>query len=450
MKRHVVLAALLVAAAASAEKIKLLSATVKDKAVPEANLTFQAAGKTSVKATSDASGVASFEKPPMGVDDSTVTLIIEKTGFSSLVVQCPCMNLTYAMSENMTRAGGIRVVLNWGPQPPDLDSHLAYGDQHIYFNAKKGDKANLDVDDTDGNGPETVTIDDWVEGKDYVYSVHNFTMKEKSGSKTFANSKAKVFVYKRNVQQRMYEVNPDGVGNLWVLFRIDKDGTFHDINRYADVSQEGAVGAFTLKDQFTKSSAPVAGVVGAFKDVVLKKGPALVELGWSNKGRFAYVTFDYRSGQPCVTVGVQDLVTDASLLSEKQCGPHSSGKTPASVDDWQLVDGIEAKLQGLDIQPVSRPLGRFPVDMGGGEKLDVKVKADELVASSSKKGSKILGKISDISAKAEQKDVGIEGYFKSPFEERVAVLYAVPVNKEGGYDYIVKVSGFHLKVGFKK
>jgi hypothetical protein len=82
--------------------------------------------------------------------------------------------------------------------------------------------------------------------------------------------------------------------------------------------------------------------------------------------------------------------------------------------------------------------------------LDVKVVGDQLIASSNKKGSKSLGKLSDIDAKAEQKDVGIEGFFRSPFEPRVAVLYAVPVNRTGGYDYIVKVSGFHLKVGFKK
>lgn len=313
---------LLISGLASAEeRIKLLSATVKDKAVPDATLTFQTPGKSSVKTTTNAQGIATFAAAPFpGKDDASVNLIIEKTGFASLVVQCPCMGLTYALSENMTRAGGIRVVLTWGPQPPDLDSHLAYGDQHVFFNAKSGNKANLDVDDTDGNGPETVTIDDWVEGQDYVYSVHNFTMKASTGKKVFADSKAKVFVYKRNVLQRVYEVNPEAVGNLWVIFRIDKFGTIVDINRFADHPNEQTVGTFTLGKQYTEALAQVDGVQSSFKDLVLKKGPALVELGWSAKGRFAFVTFDYKGGQPCVTVGAQDLVTDARCSRRSSAG----------------------------------------------------------------------------------------------------------------------------------
>jgi hypothetical protein len=430
-------------------KVKVLSATIKDKAIEGAQLIFQAPGQSSVKATTGADGAATLTAAPFGgSDDGNVNLIIEKQGFSSLVVKCPCLGMTYALSENMTRAEGIRVVLNWGRTPNDLDSHLAYGDNHIFFQQKKGEQANLDVDDTDGFGPETVTIDGWVPEKDYVYAVHNYSQQGDKGQKSFAGSKAKVFVYKRNTLQRVYEVNPEGIGNLWVIFRVDKNGTINDINQFADISDTTKVGKFLLSKQWG-STGGADGVVSSFNDLVLRKGPALVELGWSQKGRFGYVTFDYKGGSPCVTVGVQDMITDARMLEEKQCGATADGKTPASVDDWRLVPGIEQKLAGLNIQPVSRALYRFPHTMGD-DKLDVKVSGDELIASSMKKGSKSLGKLSAIDAKAAQKDVGIEGFFQSPFEPRVAVLYAVPVAKEGGYDYIVKVSGFHLKVGFKK
>ncbi|MCC6809883.1 MAG: hypothetical protein IT381_20815 [Deltaproteobacteria bacterium] len=438
------------AALAAEAKVKVLSATIKDKAIGGAQLTFQTSGQSSVKATTADDGTATLTAAPFGgADDGNVNLIIEKQGFSALVVKCPCLGMTYALSENMTRAEGIRVVLNWGNAPRDLDSHLAYGENHIFFQQKKGEQANLDVDDTDGFGPETVTVDGWVPEKDYVYAVHNYSQASDVGKKSFSGSKAKVFVYKRNILQRVYEVNPEGVGNLWVIFRVDKLGTINDINQYADVSDTTKVGKFVLGKQWNTGASGADGVVSTFSDLVLKKGPALVELGWSQKGRFGFVTFDYKGGTPCVTVGVQDMITDARMLEEKQCGPNAAGKTPASVDDWRLVDGIEQKLQGLNLQPVSRPLYRFP-HAKDGDTLDVKVNGDELIASSAKKGSKSLGKLSAIDAKAAQKDVGIEGFFQSPFEPRVAVLYAVPVAKEGGYDYIVKVSGFHLKVGFKK
>src|SRR5688572_24051284 len=118
MASFVVCALLAGGEALAEERIKLLSATVKDKVVPDATLTFQTSGKPSVKSTTNAQGVAAFAAAPFpGKDDASVSLIIEKTGFSSLVVQCPCMGLTYALSENMTRAGSIRVVLNWGQSP---------------------------------------------------------------------------------------------------------------------------------------------------------------------------------------------------------------------------------------------------------------------------------------------------------------------------------------------
>lgn len=66
--------------------------------------------------------------------------------------------MTYAISPVMTNLDGMRVVLSWGEKPFDLDSHLIFPGGHIYFDSKEGTDANLDVDDTDSYGPETVTI----------------------------------------------------------------------------------------------------------------------------------------------------------------------------------------------------------------------------------------------------------------------------------------------------
>jgi uncharacterized protein YfaP (DUF2135 family) len=79
----------------------------------------------------------------------------------------------------------VQVVLNWGEQwnqPRDLDAHLACSSQgvppHVYYSAKKHDgdgySVELDVDDTDGGGPETITLLDPPPGT-YTYWVHNYS-----------------------------------------------------------------------------------------------------------------------------------------------------------------------------------------------------------------------------------------------------------------------------------
>ena len=126
-----------------------------------------------------------------------MSLIIKKDGYSNLVVKCPCDGLSYAISPVMDQnLDGMRIVLNWGAQPSDLDSHLVHPSTHVFFSDKQGDLANLDVDDTTSYGPETVTLEKKKTGVKYLYAVHNYTEGDKKGSLTLSNnSQAKVFVY---------------------------------------------------------------------------------------------------------------------------------------------------------------------------------------------------------------------------------------------------------------
>lgn len=71
------------------------------------------------------------------------------------------------------------VTLRWGPRPTDIDSHLRVpGGAHVYY-VDKGSLiaepfASLDVDDTNGDGPEVTTIRRPKVGT-YRFYLHNFS-----------------------------------------------------------------------------------------------------------------------------------------------------------------------------------------------------------------------------------------------------------------------------------
>lgn len=115
----------------------------------------------------------------------------------------------------------IRIVLTWGATPPDLDSHLflpydgsagkgasgtAY---HIaYYNKRIADgSAELDVDDTDGYGPETITISRLKKGY-YKYYVTDYRACGNGDHKSreMSCSSAAVRVYNKNGLMRSFYV----------------------------------------------------------------------------------------------------------------------------------------------------------------------------------------------------------------------------------------------------
>nr|WP_219606841.1 tetratricopeptide repeat protein [Pectobacterium versatile] len=216
------------AVSAQSINIEVLSATVKDKKIDDATVILQKNGAQSVTARSDVAGRAALNAP-FDVDQDSL-LIIKKAGYSDLVVKCPCDGMTYAISPVMKSLDGMRIVLTWGEKPDDLDSHLIYPGNHIYFSHKNGRDANLDVDDTDSFGPETITIDKKRLGESYIYAVHDYSNSEKANSSALSASRAKVFVYVGSSQVRSYSVPLNKAGNIWTVFRLNPNGDFEDIN----------------------------------------------------------------------------------------------------------------------------------------------------------------------------------------------------------------------------
>ncbi|MCV0495137.1 tetratricopeptide repeat protein [Escherichia coli] len=240
--------------------IDILSATVKDKRIEGASVTLQRNGAQSVSGITNTSG--SISLGTSFADNKDALLIVKKEGYSNLVVKCPCAGMTYAISPVMTNLDGMRVVLSWGEKPFDLDSHLIFPGGHIYFDSKEGTDANLDVDDTDSYGPETVTISKKHFGESYIYAVQDYSNKGLPNSNYLSASKAKVFIYVGSSLVRSYSVPAGKRGNIWTVFKLNPNGEFEDINSVTSANFNGTTldvrDLATVIMPATDSSAPAS------------------------------------------------------------------------------------------------------------------------------------------------------------------------------------------------
>lgn len=131
----------------------------------------------------------------------------------------------------------LRIVLNWGADPWDLDSHLtgptADGERfHVYHGSTEySDEENdirLDVDDMDSHGPETVTVIKHLNEGTYKYVIHDYSNRYAKNS-MLSNSSATVSIYSGTALLQTYNVPIDREGNVWKVFEI-RDGEIVPIN----------------------------------------------------------------------------------------------------------------------------------------------------------------------------------------------------------------------------
>ena len=123
-------------------------------------------------------------------------------------------------------AGQTRMVLNWGETPHDLDSHLLTpiiggSTYHVYYSSvgsyAEAPYAKLDTDDTDGYGPETITINQLFSGT-YTYYIKNFN----DASDGLKNSGAVAQIYSgESCAATIIEVPTDADGSYWHVCNID-------------------------------------------------------------------------------------------------------------------------------------------------------------------------------------------------------------------------------------
>ncbi len=132
-------------------------------------------------------------------------------------------------------AGQMRIVLNWGAEPSDLDSHLT-GDStttagrpryHVFYANRvvrfaNGDTiAYLDVDDVTSYGPETITIYRFFPGT-LRYKIHDYSNRNTTGSHYMSDSSnAIVRVYTSAGLIREDRIRTGVAGNQWYVYDIN-------------------------------------------------------------------------------------------------------------------------------------------------------------------------------------------------------------------------------------
>jgi hypothetical protein len=198
---------------------------------------------------SDSVGSYQFVRQPAG----TYTVGAIATGYSNGYRTSAIIGGGASTSEDLVLSpigqGVVRVVLQWGATPPDLDAHMTGpngttgGRFHVYF----GDQgsltalpyASLDVDNTSGFGPETITLAQQFAGI-YRFSVHDYTNSSDTTTARFlAGSGARVDLYINGLLARSFFV-PNAAGTLWTVFELN-GSTVTAINTMSFVSDAATV-----------------------------------------------------------------------------------------------------------------------------------------------------------------------------------------------------------------
>jgi hypothetical protein len=175
-------------------------------------------------ATSGGDGRYTLSNVPTGVQRLTATLDGYTPLEQSVTVPGGGMaTLPFTLSPILP-AGEMRIVLTWGNEPDDLDSHLwlpPATPYHIFYplsqrgNCDAFPFACLDVDDRVEFGPETTTIRQRSNGN-YVYAIYQYTP---DGALT--TSGARVQVYNSSGLAAEYAVPTAGTGRWWHVFDLD-------------------------------------------------------------------------------------------------------------------------------------------------------------------------------------------------------------------------------------
>lgn len=200
---------------------------VTGEGVEGAELTFEPSEKKNKSQTvkTNASGVFHVELKP-----DTYTIQIEAKNYITeelefTVEEGKTYNGEQFVISPKLAEGTARIVLEWNAEPQDLDSYLsgetdAGDDVFVSYRSKQVKKggntiAELDLDDTNGYGPETTTIHD-------LNGVYRFRVADYRRTGTMKQYGATVKVYLPGKQPETITIKPGAdVKDIWIVCEID-------------------------------------------------------------------------------------------------------------------------------------------------------------------------------------------------------------------------------------
>lgn len=199
--------------------IRLFDALSGDP-VPDAMIVFENIGTFN----SDSAGRVMFPRQP----DGMLKAIFKKSGYISSLINIDVAAETILRNRFIVspimNIDQFRVVLSWDQQPEDLDAHFIKANSyHIsYRNTRvlNDGSGQLDRDDMDGYGPETITVSQLNSESEYTFFVFNYSAKVDPSSRTLASSKATVCVYGNNKLLNTFHVPTTISGDTWTVFKV--------------------------------------------------------------------------------------------------------------------------------------------------------------------------------------------------------------------------------------
>lgn len=174
--------------------------------------------------TTDPEGKVQFAMP----EDGVYTFVFKKEGYVEATYKFEVIASTVFFNRftvsPFTKLGALRIVLDWDRRPADLDLHLIKeGSYHVSYRDTRvtaDGAAQLDRDDTNGYGPETITINRTDQAAIYTCYIADYTNHTNAGSRALSQSKATVRVYNNNELTDTFFVTRDRKGTRWMVFQV--------------------------------------------------------------------------------------------------------------------------------------------------------------------------------------------------------------------------------------
>ena len=225
-------------------------------------LTLYPLGEKTVTASN---GAYIFSNFSVYYTDASYTIVASKVGYDqnkleNIQIILGTNNLDNNISLNpiVSFTEEYRIVLEWGENPRDLDSHLwtpSIGgtSYHIYYITENSYNdlnsppyADLDVDDTSSYGPETTTIASLQPGI-YTYAIYHY-----GGSGTITTSEATVRVYDSIGLLQSFSVPAVYSEDNWWWTVFTIDGSTGQITTINTIDNSSPYSSFSLSTSSVK------------------------------------------------------------------------------------------------------------------------------------------------------------------------------------------------------